>query len=71
MSEVLDDPLAQLQRMAQRQTLETEAAKSLAKARVKLVLGKDARCVFFASLALRLQLNPTGSWRLRPPTAGC
>lgn len=59
-SAVLDDPIARLEQMAKRQTAETDAAKAIAKARVSLVLGKDAKAAFFATLALRLQ--PVVDW---------
>lgn len=58
MEAVLDDPIQALERMAKRQTSEGTAAKAIAKARVQLVLGKDAKSAFFATLALRLKTMP-------------
>ena len=55
-----DDPFGALEQAAQRSAREELAAKKIGKARVKLVLGKDARSVYFASLTLRLQ--PVVDW---------
>lgn len=58
----LVDPIAELERMSRHQTAETDAARAIQKARVKLVLGKDAPAAFFATLALRMK--PTVDWEL-------
>jgi predicted metal-dependent peptidase len=50
-----DDALNRLQESARRMTAEAAAAESIASAKVKLVLGRDAKSVFFATLALRLK----------------
>ena len=55
-----EDPFAAHEQAAQRYASEELAAKNIGKARVKLVLGKDASSVFFASLTLRLQ--PVVDW---------
>lgn len=55
MTETLVDPIAELEQLARRQTLEKDAQAAMTKARVQLVLGKDAKTVFFATLALRLK----------------
>ena len=52
------DGYALLEQAAQRQRLEAEAVKHLAAARSRLILGRDARSVFFAVLALRLTVIP-------------
>jgi predicted metal-dependent peptidase len=60
---VPDDPadgFARIERAAVRQTLEENAARALAAARARLVLGRDARSAFFACLALRLV--PEADW---------
>ena len=54
------DPFAALDEAAARQTLEESAAKALAGARARLVLGRDAANAFFATLALRL--TPWVDW---------
>ena len=56
------DPIAQLERMSRRQGAEDTVAKAIARARVQLVLGKDAKAAFFATLALRLK--PEVDWNL-------
>jgi predicted metal-dependent peptidase len=48
------DPFAALEQAAARQAAQEKALQALAAARCKLVLGKDAKSAFFASLALRL-----------------
>jgi predicted metal-dependent peptidase len=52
---------ALLDQAAERQRLESEAAKFLAASRSRLILGRDAKSVFFAVLALRLKL--IADWR--------
>jgi predicted metal-dependent peptidase len=52
-----DDALQRLENAAQRQAAEEQAAKALSLARCRLVLGKDAKSAFFATLALRLKLE--------------
>jgi predicted metal-dependent peptidase len=49
-----NDPFAALEHAAARQAAQEQAAQALAAARCRLVLGKDARSAFFATLALRL-----------------
>jgi predicted metal-dependent peptidase len=56
------DPFAALEQAARWQVAEEQASKALATARSQLVLGKDAKAVFFATLALRLQ--PQRDWSL-------
>jgi predicted metal-dependent peptidase len=58
MAAVADDPLARLENLAKHQAAEKKAAANMTQARVKLVLGKDAKSAFFATLALRLKLEP-------------
>lgn len=53
--------LASLDELAKRQRLEAEAARSMAKARIALIRGKDAKSAFFASLVMRLQPEPSWS----------
>jgi predicted metal-dependent peptidase len=53
-----DDPLAALERAARMQKLEEDAARQMRQARSQLVLGTGAAHVFFATLALRLKLQP-------------
>ncbi len=48
------DPFAAVTELAARQQQSEEAAKAVRAARSALVLGRDARAAFFASLALRL-----------------
>lgn len=50
------DAYALLDQAAEHQRLESEAAKFLAATRSRLILGRDAKSVFFAVLALRLKL---------------
>jgi hypothetical protein len=50
------DAYTLLDQAAQRQRLEGEATKYLAATRSRLILGRDAKSVFFAVLALRLKL---------------
>jgi len=52
-----DDPYSVLDQAAARQTLAAEAARALAGARAKLILGRDATSAFFACLVLRLRLE--------------
>jgi Putative metallopeptidase domain len=52
------DRLAALDEIAARQEAEERAARALAAARVRLVLGRDAKSAFFATLALRLTPEP-------------
>jgi predicted metal-dependent peptidase len=53
-----NDPFAALEQAAARQAAEEQAARALAAARCRLILGKDARSAFFATLALRLAVGP-------------
>ncbi|WP_149112013.1 vWA domain-containing protein [Limnoglobus roseus] len=48
------DPFAALEAEAAKQAVAEAAAKRLATARAKLILGRDAKSAFFATLALRL-----------------
>jgi predicted metal-dependent peptidase len=57
-----NDPFAALEQAAARQAQEEKAARALAAARCRLVLGKDANSCFFATLALRLV--PRVEWNL-------
>ena len=50
------DPFAVLETEVAKQAAEIEAAKRLATTRAKLILGRDAKSAFFATLALRLKL---------------
>jgi len=59
------DPIDALQEEAKRVRLEDQAAKAMKKAIVQLVLGKDAKSAFFATLAYKLKLGPV--WDI--PTA--
>jgi predicted metal-dependent peptidase len=52
-----DDPLAALEHLAARQSAAAAALRALTLARTKLVLGRDAKSVFFATLCLRLRLE--------------
>lgn len=49
------DDLGRLEDAVRRQSQEEQAAKAISTARTKLVLGRDAKSVFFATLALRLE----------------
>ncbi len=53
-----DDPFAALEQAAKRQQAEEDAAKQVQKGLVKLILGKDAKSPFFATLGLRLRTRP-------------
>jgi predicted metal-dependent peptidase len=53
-----DDPFAVIEQAAGRQATEEQAARALAAARVKLILGRDAKSAFFATLLLRLRPEP-------------
>jgi predicted metal-dependent peptidase len=55
-------PFAALEEAAARQAAEEQAARALAGARARLILGRDAKSVFFATLALRLTAEP--AWDL-------
>lgn len=50
-----EDGLARMERAAQVQECDEKAAKALGLAACKLVLGRDAKACFFATLALRLK----------------
>src|SRR5205823_12746974 len=56
-----DDPFAAVERLAAGQAAAERAAKALAAARARLILGRDAKSAFFACLALRLapRADPT------------
>ena len=60
MSSPLDEPFALLETAVQNQALEQQAQRVLSAARVKLILGRDAKSAFFATLVLRLQ--PQVNW---------
>jgi predicted metal-dependent peptidase len=51
------DPFAVIEEAVARQRAEEQALQAIAAARCQLVLGKEARTVFFATLALRLLPN--------------
>ncbi|QEL17652.1 hypothetical protein PX52LOC_04650 [Limnoglobus roseus] len=51
------DPFAALEAEAAKQAAAEDAAKRLAVARANLILGRDAKSAFFATLALRLRLD--------------
>jgi predicted metal-dependent peptidase len=55
-----DDPLATLEAIAARQAAAEIASKAIATARAKLILGRNAASVFFATLSLRLK--PEVDW---------
>ncbi|WP_157369564.1 vWA domain-containing protein [Zavarzinella formosa] len=55
-----DDPFTAVETAAARQGLEERASRSLAGARARLILGRDAKSAFFATLALRL--TPSVDW---------
>jgi predicted metal-dependent peptidase len=57
-----NDPFAALEEAAARQAAQEKALQALAQARCRLVLGKDARSAFFATLALRLR--PMIDWNI-------
>lgn len=52
------NPFAALEEAASRQAVADQAARALASARARLILGRDARSAFFATLALRLACAP-------------
>lgn len=54
----LEHPLCAVEQAANRQAAEEAAAQAISQARAKLLLGKDARSAFFATLALRLTPRP-------------
>jgi predicted metal-dependent peptidase len=56
------DPFAALEQAAARQAAREKALQALAQARCRLVLGRDARSAFFATLALRLV--PEADWQI-------
>ena len=58
MSEVRSDPFGVLEAAAGRQAAEQAARQAVAAARVKLILGRDAKSAFFATLVLRLAAEP-------------
>ena len=58
MSSARDDPFAAIEQAAARQAAEEQAARALAAARVRLVLGRDAKSAFFATLVMRLAPEP-------------
>jgi predicted metal-dependent peptidase len=55
-----DDPFAAIEQMARQKAAEESATRAITIARTKLVLGRDAKSVFFATLALRLK--PVIAW---------
>jgi predicted metal-dependent peptidase len=52
-----DDGLAALDQIAAAQAAEDVALRAITAARTRLILGRDAKTVFFATLALRLRLE--------------
>lgn len=54
------DPFAALEAAAERLRAEANGASALSSARTRLLMGRDARSAFFASLALRLK--PVPDW---------
>lgn len=60
MASLPDTAFAALEEAAARQAQDEQAAKAVAAARARFVLGRDARSAFFACLALRLK--PVASW---------
>src|SRR5215207_11162667 len=61
-SPATDGPFAALDEAVSRQAAEEQAARALAGARARLILGRDAKSVFFATLLLRL--TPEPAWDL-------
>lgn len=57
----IDQAIDALNNAAKRQTAETDAAKNVSEAKTRLVLSKDAKSAFFATLALRLEYQPDWS----------
>jgi predicted metal-dependent peptidase len=57
-----EDPFAALARAVARQGAQEKALQALTQARCRLILGRDARSAFFATLALRL--TPQADWNL-------
>ena len=57
MSSVAAEPFAVLEEAVARQAAQEQALQAIAVARCQLVLGKEAKSVFFATLALRLLPN--------------
>src|SRR5688500_11235842 len=55
-----DDPFAALEEAVRRQQLTEQAAKAIASVRARLILGRNAKSAFFATLALRLK--PAVDW---------
>jgi len=60
MSQNRDDPFAVIERAAARQVATEHAVHALTAARGRLILGRDAKSAFFATLALRL--TPEVDW---------
>lgn len=52
-----DNPFEELEAGLQRQALEDKARKLIARARTRLILGKDAQSIFFGNLSMRLKLE--------------
>jgi predicted metal-dependent peptidase len=52
-----DDPFAALEEAAKRKMAEKDAGDAIQAALVRLILGRDAKSPFFATLALRLKLK--------------
>src|SRR5687767_10648252 len=55
-----EDPFAAVEAAAARQAAAERAGRSLSAARAALILGRDAKAAFFATLALRL--TPEADW---------
>ena len=53
-----DGPFTALEQVAARQSAEEQATRALAGARARLILGRDSKSAFFATLVLRLQPRP-------------
>src|SRR5262245_32104776 len=60
MHSLAENPFAELELAAARQAATELACKAVLSSRSRLVLGKDARSVFFSTLALRLK--PEVAW---------
>ena len=57
-----DGPFTALEQIASRQSAEEQATRALAGARARLILGRDSKSAFFATLLLRLQ--PKSDWEV-------
>ncbi len=57
-----DDPFAVIEQAATRQVATEQAAQALTAARGRLILGRDAKSAFFATLVLRLTPDVDWTW---------